>query len=132
MAPGVGGEHPRELTRVADVDLDEVVAACARELPTRLRSLRVETHGWIDVDRWGLASERARGVLAHRLPARADPPMRRDSIDVRSWMELGPEAWTKTIIDVWPARWRQEYERTSFDGDRSRFVSARDGDAYLV
>ncbi len=100
-----------------------------RELPTRLRSLRVETHGWIDVDRWGLASERARGVLAHRLPARADPPMRRDSINVRSWMELGPEAWTKTIIDVWPARWRQEYERTSFDGDRSRFVSARDGDA---
>ena len=92
--------------------------------------MRVETRGWIDVDRSMLASERARGVLAHRLPAPADAPMRRDEINVRSWMELGPEAWTTTIIDVWPARWRQEYERTSFDGDRSRFVSAHEGDAY--
>ena len=112
-----------------DVDLDEVVAR-ARELPTRLRSVRVETRGWTDVDRSMLASERARGVLAHRLPAPADVPMRRDEINVRSWMELGPEAWTTTIIDVWSARWRQEYERTSFDGARSRFVSAHEGDAY--
>ena len=100
------------------------------ELPTRLRSLRVETHGWIDVDRWGLASERARGVLAHRLPARADPPMRRDSINVRSWMELGPEAWTKTIIDVWPARLgvRSTNERVSTVTGRGSFRRA-DGDA---
>jgi len=113
----------------AGVDLADVVAR-ARELPTRLRSLRVETHGWIDVDRWSLASDRARGLLAHRLPARADAPVRREVSNVRSWMEFGPDAWTGTFIELWPARWREEREQTQFDDERSRVVSARDGDAY--
>src|SRR4051812_8514382 len=119
----MGGEHPRELTRVADVDLDDL-AARARELPRRLRSLRVGTRGWTDIDRSSLASERSRVLLASRLPVRADAPVRRDDTRVRSWMEFGPDAWTETIIEVWPARWREEREHTRPDGDRPRFVAA--------
>ena len=114
---------------MADEDLDDL-AARARELPTRLRSLRVETRGSTDIDRSSLASERARVLLAHRLPVRADAPVRHDDARVRSWMEFGPDAFTETMIEVWPARWREEHERTRFDGHRSRIVSARDRDTY--
>ena len=34
------------------------------------------------------------------------------------------------MIEVWPARWREEHERTRFDGHRSRIISTRDGDTY--
>ena len=87
------------------------MVARARELPTRLRSLRVETRGWTDIDRSSLASERARVLLAYRRPVRADAPIRRDDARVRSWMEFGPDAWTETMIEVWPARWREEHEQ---------------------
>jgi hypothetical protein len=45
-------------------------------------------------------------------------------------MEFGPDAWAETMIEVWPARWREEREHTRFDGYGSRLVSARDGDTY--
>ena len=114
--------------RPPDVDLDDVVAR-ARELPTRLRSLRVEARGWTDIDRSSLASERSRVLLAYRRPVRADAPIRRANARVRSWMEFGPDAWTETIIEVWPARWREEHERTAFRRRRAWF-RRQDGDTY--
>ena len=154
MARRVGGEHPGALTRKSansgtksaarkdhaggmadterppDVDLDDVVAR-ARELPTRLRSLRVETRGWTDIDRSSLASERSRVLLAYRRPVRV--PTRRFGVPtpacVRGWSSVRMHGPRRSSRCGRRAR-RQEREQTSFDGDRSRFVSARDGDTY--
>jgi hypothetical protein len=104
--------------------------ARVRELPTWLRSLRVETRGWsIDVLS-GWASERARGLIVRRLPRAGNGPGERSETRVRSWMEFGEHAWEPGFIDLWPLRWRQELQHTGADGSVSRSVSARDGDSY--
>jgi hypothetical protein len=111
------------------IGLDDVLAR-VRELPTWLRSLRVETKGWSDHEMHSLASDRARGLLVRRIRRSADAPARRSETRTRSWMEFGDGAWEEGFIGLWPARWREEHEWTSADGKVSRLVSGRDGDAY--
>jgi hypothetical protein len=101
-----------------------------RELPTRLRSLRVETHGWTDDDLSTLASERAQRLLVRHSVPRPEVGGRRSETRVRSWMEFGENGWDPDpgFIDLWPQRWREEREQTGGDGEVS--VSGRDGDRY--
>jgi hypothetical protein len=118
---------------MADADghgiLDDVLVR-VRALPERVRSLRVETKGWTDFDLSWLASDRARGLLVERVPRRSNSPERRSESRARSWMEFGADGWGDRFIEVWPARWRQEVERTEPDVAVVTRVSGRDGDSY--
>ena len=104
----------------ADVDLDDVVARAGQAAlrgcsPCGWRHAAGSTS---TVGVW-----RRSAVVACSLTVCPHRPTRRNGRDVssvRSWMEFGPDAWTTTFIEVWPARWREEREQTSFEP--SRFV----------
>jgi hypothetical protein len=113
-----------------DFTLDDVVAL-VRELPSRLRSIRVETHGWSDVGLSRLASDRVRGLLARQVPRSPDAPVGAiERQSVVSWMVFSEGSWNRPMFDVLPERWREELERTSPGGAVRRFVQAHDEDTY--
>ncbi|MFI5047308.1 MAG: hypothetical protein ACHQIG_09620 [Acidimicrobiia bacterium] len=111
-----------------DVTLDDVVAR-VRELPTRLRSLYVETERRTD-DAWmQVASNLAHGTLVHG-PDPSTQLTRRSSMESRTWMELGHAAWSHKfrVMGVQPARWRNEARFHWADGRVEEIVIGCDGD----
>ena len=112
-----------------DVTLDDVVAR-VRGLPTRLRSLYVETERRTDERRAQIASNRAHETLVQG-PDPSTEPERRTSMTSRTWMEIGEDAWRHKfqIMGVQPARWRNEARFEWDDGRIEEIVTGHDGDA---
>ena len=109
--------------------LDDVVAR-VRELPSRVRSLRVATHGWTDIGLSRLASDRARGLLARHLPRAPDAVALIARQSVVSWMVFNEDSWNRPMFDVVPTRWREEHESTSPVGGVTRSVQGHDEDTH--
>jgi hypothetical protein len=108
--------------------VDDLIAR-TRALPERLRSLRVVTDGWSDLECASLASDRARNLQAHRLPVsdRAGP---RESWHTTSWMVFDPDDWNESFVGLWPTRFREDITATRSDGTVRHHTRARDGDGY--
>jgi hypothetical protein len=116
------GERP-------DISVDDVVTL-ASELPGRVRSLRVATHGSTDIGRSRLAWDRSRSLLARHLPTSPDAVSLIERQSVTSWMVLSESSWNRPMFDVLPARWREEHETTNPDGSLRHFVQGHDEDTY--